>query len=137
MASPAEQNRDRWRLNVELADGCGESMPKAADWEIVFRFYAVVHLVDGYLRTKEARFWPDSHAKRAQSLKAAPELAKARAPYFDLKDMSEDVRYNAGYQPGAADFAKAKAWAKSVETVVAGKLERAIASLSSASVPSE
>jgi hypothetical protein len=130
------QYRDRWQLNTELADDCAASMPKGADWEIVFRFYALVHLVEGYLRTKERKFWAESHVERAQRFRDAPEIGRARGPYRNLEDLSKQVRYDPGYQPGASDFTNAKAWAKSVENVVARKLETELARLSPASGPS-
>jgi len=122
----ASQFYERWKLHCEIANECATKLPSAADWEIVFRFYACVHLVEGYLHTKSPKFWSADHAKRRRRFTEAPEIRSAEAAYTDLKDLSEQVRYDPGYRAPTEAFAHAKTWAAKVESVVKPKLERAL-----------
>lgn len=123
MADPADYYA-RWKLNIEHATSVSSAMPTAKDWEIVFRFYAMLHLVEGYQRTKHDRFWSNDHAERRRNLKGSPEIKDARDAYFDLQDLSEDVRYNPTYTPPHGAFEDAKKWVSKVESVVGPKLQR-------------
>lgn len=122
MADPSSY-RQRWKLNTQLADICVASLPGGGDWEIVFRFYAAVHLVEGYLRTKDPAFWAENHEQRRRRFAEAPEMKSAKAPYVNLEDLSKQVRYDPAYVAPAKAFVDAKAWATKVESVLGTKLE--------------
>jgi hypothetical protein len=106
-----------------LADRSAKILEADGDWEIVFRFYACVHLVEGYMRTKIDRFWSDKHENRTRALKESPELKDARVAYRDLQDLSEDVRYDPGFVAEETHYGNAKAWAAKVSSIVRSKLE--------------
>ena len=122
MADPASYHA-RWRQLLALADRSASVLEGDADWEIVFRFYASMHLVEGLMRTKDSRFWSDKHETRRGALKGSPEVRGALAPYLDLQDLSENVRYDPGFIVDETHFEKAKQWATKVESVVRAKLE--------------
>jgi hypothetical protein len=116
----------RFLDNTALADEFAAAGGKAAPWEIVLRFYAVVHLVEGYLRTKDPRFWSDHHEVRVRQLRASPEVKVAAAIYKDLQNLSEQVRYDPVFEPTTADFERARVWAAKVESIIKSKTERKI-----------
>lgn len=117
---------ERWKLNRELAENFAAALPSGADWEIVLRFYASLHLVEGYQRTKAQRFWAESHSQRRVCFRLSPEILATREVYADLEDLSRQVRYDPGFMATAEDFGHAKTWAGKVEAVVRSKFERAL-----------
>lgn len=124
MASPSEY-RDKWLKNRALADKSASALGRDhADWEIVFRFYACVHLVEGLMRTKAERFWSDSHEKRKKAMKSSTELRRATEAYLDLQDLSRDVRYDPGFSIKDSHFDRAKRLAEQVEKIIGPKLNR-------------
>jgi hypothetical protein len=63
--------------------------------------YAAVHLVNTYLIDKSrVRFDPASaeHTERKKAMDRCPELRDAPKRYRQLKDVSESVRYDAGFK---------------------------------------
>jgi hypothetical protein len=125
VADPADYHA-RWKRNAALADVIATSLPEGADWEIVVRFYAMLHLVEGVMRTKEARFHSSRHEQRTKALRQSPELRNALAPYRDLEDLSQSVRYDPKFVAREQDFANAKMWASTVESCAGGRLTRAL-----------
>ena len=120
MADP-ERHYARWKRNADLAAKCGATLD--SDWEIVLRFYSVLHLVEGYMRTKAERFWSERHGDRSRHLRESPEVKGAAGSYRDLQDLSEQIRYDPEFAPQPADLANAKGWATKVESFVRSKLE--------------
>ena len=100
-------------------------MPRGAAWEIVFRFYSALHLMEGYLRAKGDDWASTDHGKRKQQIKAAPELKQGDAAkrFFDLQDMSVQVRYEPDFSASDEDFKNAREWATRISNVVAPKLK--------------
>ena len=121
MALPAEHLEAAQRN----ADRAAASASDDA-WLIVFRFYAVLHLVDGYLKTKGARFVAESHTARWAAIRSAPELRQATVAYRALQALSEQVRYNPCFKPTPADFTAAGQYADKIWAVVEPKLLRHI-----------
>jgi hypothetical protein len=65
-------------------------------------FYAAVHLVNAHLVQKtnvsfDPKAAPAAHQTRSEAMRRCPELGKATVKYRELKDLSEAVRYDAGY----------------------------------------
>lgn len=102
----ASSHRERSRADARFADELSVRDPRT-DWELVVRFYAALHLTQAYLLTKHHRFEAKRHDERWRAIKDSPELAKGnRFPvaYKWLQDVSEQVRYDAGFKPRAEDF---------------------------------
>src|SRR3990172_6737505 len=105
----ANSHRERSRADARFAGELSRRDPRA-DWELVVRFYAALHLTQAYLLTKRHRFEAKRHKEREDAIRASPELTKGnRFPlaYKWLQDVSEQVRYDAGFKARAEDFASA------------------------------
>jgi len=121
LALPGE-HLEAARRNLARASTCA---PDDA-WVIVFLFYGVLHLVDGYLKTKGARFAADNHSVRWSAIKTSPELRQATAAYRALQSLSEQVRYDPVFTPTLTEFAAATKHAEKVWGIVEPKLLRGI-----------
>jgi hypothetical protein len=122
MAS-AVAHRDRFVRELRYADVLASYAP--SHWEIVVRFYAALHLTQGYLVTKDYRFHAGRHADRSAAIRRSPELREPfpRA-YNRLRDLSEQVRYDPEFMARPQDFAAAARDLDSVRRIVLPKLER-------------
>jgi hypothetical protein len=94
-------------------------------WEIVLLFYSALHVMQGYIETKGARFAAENHAERWRAICAAPELRMARAAYKDLQDLSVQVRYDPDFRVAVQDLQNARDWYAKVRAIVEPKLKRA------------
>ena len=86
-------------------------MPAKLEWSSVLRFYAALHLINAFLIDKgNVQFRPESgaHEGRKQAMKRCPELRDVPDCFRELKDISEKVRYDAGfkYTPSHHTFSK-------------------------------
>jgi hypothetical protein len=61
------------------------------DWAITALFYAALHLIDAWLPAPSR---PRRHVARIREIAATPRLAVVELDYQELKDRSEDGRYN-------------------------------------------
>src|SRR6185312_13424933 len=92
---------ERFQHNVALAKRIEASLPSDANWSCVVMFYAAVHLMNAYLCIKSnVRLNVDDtdHRLRRVEMEKCPELGISPRKYRQLKDMSEAVRYDPGYQ---------------------------------------
>jgi hypothetical protein len=126
----AAAHLERSRYHRGLADEFAPAHPRFPDWEIVIRFYAAVHLLQAYLLTKNARFHVETHADRFRAIDASPELVKNRnfrRAYSLLRDLSERVRYDAGFVTAPLHIDAARVHLELVERVLVPKIEAFIA----------
>jgi hypothetical protein len=96
----AQECLARYRHNVELAERIEVHLPEDAGWSCVIRFYAALHLITAYLIEKtNIRFQPSgaAHLDRKRVMEKCPELRDAPKKYRELKDLSESIRYDAGF----------------------------------------
>lgn len=128
MSQLAQSHHDRYKHNVALAERVEAALPEDRDWSCVVRFYAAVHLVTAYLVVKSnVIFDPDatSHADRKKLMEACPEIHnKMKHEYRRLKDLSESVRYDAGFAYGDAHHSDAKACLQKIVSVVEPKFKK-------------
>jgi hypothetical protein len=98
-------------------------------WTIVFQFYAAVHLTQSYLVSKNLpRFDAKNHQGRWEAIKGCSELPQRfRSNYRDLKDLSENVRYDPSFVPTSQNFTDALGQLGVVESFLKSKVERALA----------
>ena len=116
----------RWRRNAGLARVCPTRFIDGREWTIVLCFYAAVHAVEGYMRTKPERFWSEDHSERVKRIKLdAPEIKVVARLYRDLQDLSESVRYQPTFEPREEDYANAKELLRKIEAMVKFQLCRA------------
>lgn len=122
MAS-AQAHRDRFIWEQSYADSLAVRAP--SHWEIVVRFYAALHLTQGYLLTKGSRFHARHHTERSLAIRSSPELRDpfSRA-YHRLRDLSEQVRYDPTFMARAEDFSAAVRDLDAVRTALLPKLQR-------------
>ena len=116
----------RWKHNRGLARVCRTRFIDGQEWAIVLSFYAAVHIIEGYMRTKDERFWSEDHVRRVKSLRQSPEARQVAALYRDLTDLSESVRYQPGFQPKDQDFDHARDWLHRIESMLKGPFSRAV-----------
>src|SRR5438046_992159 len=91
---------ERYKHNLALAGRIESSLAGDENWRCVVLFYAALHLMSAYLAEKQnVRFDPSSavHHTRAKALAKCSELRESPEKYRQLKDISESVRYDAGY----------------------------------------
>src|SRR5260370_792699 len=101
MSHRAKACYEKLKENAALATRIEEKLPDDKAWSCVVRFYAAVHLVNSYLIDKsQVRFDPASaeHTERKKAMDRCPELRDAPKRYRQLKDVSESVRYDAGFK---------------------------------------
>ena len=101
MSYRAKACYEKFKENAALATRIEEKLPDDKAWSCVVRFYAAVHLVNTYLIDKsQVRFDPASaeHAERKRAMDRCPELRDTPKRYRQLKDISESVRYDAGFK---------------------------------------
>ena len=125
MSEAATACLQKYRENLALADAMDQRIPDHNGWACVVRFYAVVHLVNAYLIDKpQLHFDPASteHVERRKAMDQCPELRDAPRRYRELKDMSEAIRYDAGFKYGPEHDKNAKANLRKIAAVVEPKL---------------
>jgi hypothetical protein len=104
-------------------------MPEHSDWEVVFRFYAGLHLLSAYFSTKNPRFQAARHEERIQAIKRSPELVKVSGfllAYRFLQEVSEQVRYDPGFRITDDHVTRAKQNLALLERVLDSKVARAL-----------
>jgi hypothetical protein len=100
MSVRAKACYEKFKENVALAARIESQLPNDKAWSCVVRFYAALHLLNAYLIDKpQVRFDPGSteHTERKKAIDHCPELRDAPKRYRQLKDISESVRYDAGF----------------------------------------
>jgi hypothetical protein len=126
----ARAHEKRWRVLRELADKHAISLAEHADWELVIRFYAGLHILQAYFCTKDPRFQAARHDERIRAIDQSPELRKVagfRVAYRMLQDMSEQVRYAPTFIVKDSDVQGARRNLGLLERTLEGKLRRALA----------
>src|SRR5262245_33280957 len=101
MSHRARACYDKFRENLALSQRMEQQIPDDNGWSCVVRFYAAVHLINAYLIDKShVRFDPAAaeHTERKKAMDRCPELRDAPKRYRQLKDVSEAVRYDAGFK---------------------------------------
>jgi hypothetical protein len=104
-----------------------QQLPEHHGWSCVVRFYAAVHLMTAYLIDKpRVRFDPASaeHAERKRAMDRCPELRDAPKRYRQLKDISESVRYDAGFKYTDGHDKDVRAHLDKVVAIVAPLVQR-------------
>jgi hypothetical protein len=97
-------------------------LPKPADqvpleWAIVTGFYAALHYVQAYLATQG--IVPASHTAREAAIRRDKQvLWPIYSVYLELQGRSEDVRYEAQYQPTDQDLQQTVRQLAQVEAAV-------------------
>jgi hypothetical protein len=123
----AKAHYDKWIRNRTLASRCRASLSSdGEEWAIVIAFYAAVHIVEGYLRSKDSRFWARDHVERVKKLREAPETRTVAALYGNLRDLSESVRYQPVFSPNEVDFTNANEWLTKIESILKARLAIAV-----------
>ena len=116
---------EAWRRNRKRAGEYHAAFETdCPDWSIVLKFYAAMHLTQGYLASKSAvRFDAKSHAERERAIKESPELGRRFAQHYKaLKALSENVRYEPEFQPRGQDFEAAESGLLTVESFLKNRL---------------
>lgn len=96
----------------------------AVGWAVVAMFYAAIHETRAYLVAKHGRRVV-AHEDMRGVWNDHPEMGAARAPYMDLKQQSESVRYYLNRAFTLADFAHVKGRYQRVRSLLRPKTERA------------
>ena len=124
----ARQHYERSAL-VELAANEYETNGTVfPDWEIVFRFYRAVHLIEAYFAGKTPPVVGSvAHRDRERKMRELPELSVKRnlmVAYKGLKDRSEQVRYDPQFRARKSDVEEARANLRTVVSVLDAKVKR-------------
>jgi hypothetical protein len=98
-------------------------------WACVVRFYAIMHLTQAYLCTKKDRSLHafSRHEDRSTAIARCPELKAMKVPYRELKDISENIRYVAGFDYDATTHQETVVAVEKIETLLLPKVRRQIA----------
>lgn len=118
----------RFQENLALAARIEEKLPDDIAWSCVVRFYAALHLMNAYLVDKtHVRLDPVSteHTERKKAMDRCPELRDAPKRYRQLKDLSEAVRYDAGFKYTSEHHKDVKANLDKLIAIVEPKLKKA------------
>ena len=101
MSDQAAACYEKYKQNMALAVKMERQFPDYLGWSCVVRFYAALHLINAYLIDKSSlHFDPGSteHKERKKAMEQCPELRDTPQKYRQLKDLSESVRYDAGFE---------------------------------------
>ena len=127
MSDKAQRCFDQYTENLALAAELEEILDDDRGWACVVRFYAALHLTNAYLIGKSSvRFEPKSgdHKQRKAALERCPELRETPDRYRRLKDLSESVRYDAGFGYSAAKRDFSIAWLEKIVAIVEPKVKK-------------
>jgi hypothetical protein len=127
MSDKAQRCFDQYLQNAALAVVMESQLDDDRGWSIVVRFYAALQLINAYLIDKgNLQFRPESteHKERKAALERSPELRDAPQKYRQLKDLSESVRYHAGFQCTPNHRDSAIAWLRKIVAIVEPKLKK-------------
>jgi hypothetical protein len=127
MNEAAQLHFGRYTHDVELARRIETRLPGDQDWACVAMFYAAMHLMTAYFITKSnVTLDPSSavHPERKKAMDRCPELKDSRDKYRQLKDLSESVRYDAGFAFGSHHLVQAKAHLARIAAIVEPKLKK-------------
>jgi uncharacterized membrane-anchored protein YjiN (DUF445 family) len=102
---------------------------QSGDWVVVLRFYVALHILQSYLITKDIRFEAKRHGDRLKAIRNSPELRRNfEDAYRRLQDVSEQVRYDPGYNARALDLKQSASDLQTVHTFLDNKIARYVAS---------
>jgi len=127
MNQAAQDHYDKFVHNRALAKRMAALMPGDGDWSCVVLFYAAVHLVTAYLVMKSnVALDPSSavHPQRKKAMDNCPELKDSRDKYRQLKDLSESIRYDPGFDFLPQHFSHAQSWFGRIVSIVEPKVKR-------------
>jgi hypothetical protein len=128
MSDRAQACLEKFKANAALAVRIEEKLPDDKAWSCVVRFYAAVHLMNTYLIDKShVHFDPVAaeHTERRRAMERCPELRDAPKRYRQLKDISESVRYDAGFQYTDEHHTYVKAILAKIAAIVEPKIKKA------------
>ena len=129
-ADDVREHFARWRSTAALVGAYRKALSSTfPDWELVFRFYAAVHIAQAYLLTKGERYEASNHRERWEALKACPELVRTPrflASYKMLREISEQVRYVPAFVPRPEDYDEASKSQDLVERTLGYRVQRAL-----------
>ena len=97
MSEQARHCYRKFERIAAIAVALEEHLPENDGWSVVVRFYAALHLMNAYLLDKKnetLNLKSTAHDLRKKAMEACPELRDAPKKYRDLKDLSENIRYN-------------------------------------------
>jgi hypothetical protein len=126
MSDEAKECYQKYHDNVAFAVKLETNFSDNSAWSCVVRFYAALHLMNAYLIDKaNVRLDPSgaAHLERKKAMERCPELRDAPSRYRELKDMSEWVRYDAGFVYQASHHRKAKSFLDKIAAIVEPKLK--------------
>jgi hypothetical protein len=126
----AREHYNKFQHNIELAQRIQKSLPADSDWSCVVMFYAALHLITAYLAIKQnVSFDPSKsgHPDRKKAMERCPELRDSPLRYRNLKDISEQVRYDPGFVFGKHHLELARGHLSKIASIVEPKLKKLLA----------
>ncbi len=88
-----QEHRARAAQNLRFAQSFNLDTTPYLDWVVTAYFYAALHLVDALLFYRD-RLDPGCHPLRKEYVRKKSYLQEINLQYRELKDRSEDARYN-------------------------------------------
>lgn len=101
MSDEATECFAKCQANAEFARRLEKQFPDDMAWSCVVRFYAALQLINAYLIDKKnvlLHTADTAHVERKKAMERCPELRDAPKKYRELKDLSERIRYDAGFR---------------------------------------
>jgi hypothetical protein len=114
----------RFQYNAALASRMEQALPQHLDWCAVVAFYAAMHVLDAYLSAKQFAFPIDSHPNRNRAIRLSPELRRCGTSYREPQEVSEQVRYDPGFQYQEFHHGQAKFNLTKVAAVLEPKIKK-------------
>jgi hypothetical protein len=127
MTDEAQKCYEKYHGNAVFARKLEDEFPDETAWSCVVRFYAALHLINAYLIDKKnVRLDPKTaaHVERKRAMERCPELRDAPHRFRELKDMSERVRYDAGFDYTPEFHRISKAFLDKIISIVEPKLRK-------------
>src|ERR1700677_3168897 len=126
MSEQAKACYEKYKLNLALAAKVERQVPDDLGWSCVVRFYAALHLINAYLIDRSClHFDPGAteHKERKKAMDRCPELRDAPQKYRQLKDLSESVRYDAGFEYTVEHHKSSKSIFDKIVAIVDSKIK--------------
>ena len=127
MSDLANRCYQRYLKFTGLAAFIEAEVPAEEGWGVVLRFYAVLHLMNAFLVDK-ANIRLDLSATAHEARKAAmaryPELRDAPKKYRDMKDLSENVRYDPYFEIADSHRDESRRLLEKIVSIVDPKIKK-------------
>ena len=127
MSETARLCYGKYEKNSVLALALEDQFPDNEGWSVVVRCYAALQLMNAYLLDKanvKLKLDAADHELRRKAMAQCPELRDAPRKYRDLKELSENIRYNPEFELTTIHRQESKVLFAKIIAIVDAKIKK-------------